>query len=115
MYCYLLGSERPAARDKHVCIQIPIGKMRQTRLYSDSYREDKVVEGVQKGKFRPIHQRCRYCSLAERYKERHAPGKKRGAIRTIYCCVIHTDVFMCKQGVRTCWQEHLASCQPVTS
>ena len=85
-----------------ICAQIPIGKV-------------KVQEGVQKGRFRAIQQRCRYYSIAERYEEKNRPDQKQGAIRTTYCCVIHKDVYMCKQGLRTCWQEHLAACKPATT
>ena len=98
---YLLGATS-AARETLVCAQIPIGKV-------------KVQEGVQKGRFRAIQQRCRYCSIAERYEEKNRPDQKQGAIRTTYCCVIHKDVYMCKQGLRTCWQEHLAACKPATT
>lgn len=98
-YVVRAGQEIGEAQNVNECTQIKIGSV-------------KTVEGRQKGKFRAIQHRCRYCSAAERYEERHQPGQKRGAIRTTFCCSVHRDVHMCKIGKNTCWQQHLADCLP---
>jgi hypothetical protein len=94
------ATERTADRNPVVCRQIPIGRI-------------KVKDGVQKGRYRAIQHRCRYCSSAKRFEERGNPRQKQGAVRTIYTCVCHPDQFMCKIGKFTCWQEHLADQQPL--
>ena len=91
--------QRTADRDPIACRQIPIGRI-------------KVKEGVQKGKYRAVQHRYRYCSGAKRFEERSNPRQKKGAVRTIYTCACHPDTFMCKIGKSTCWQEHLADQQP---
>ena len=99
-YVVRAGQEIGEVQQVQECKQIPIGKV-------------KTVDGRQKGKFRAIQHRCRYCSVAKRYEERFAPGQKQGAIRTTYCCSIHSTHYMCKIGKYTCWQEHLADCLPL--
>ena len=83
-----------------VCKQVPIGRY-------------EIKTGANAGRFRQIQQRCRYCQLAGRYERLNRnSGAKKGAYRTGFKCSVHTDVFMCREGLRTCWAEHLAACRP---
>jgi hypothetical protein len=93
------GEEIGEDQNLNACTQIKIGNI-------------KTVDRRKSGKFRAIQHRFRYCSAAERYEERHRPGQKRGANRTIYCCSVHWDSYMCKIGKDTCRQQHLTDCLP---
>ena len=83
------------AQNSGKCKQVLIGKKR-------------IRNGSGVRAFRTIQERCRYCSKARRQEKcNEGTGARKGAFRTAWTCSVHGGVYMCRQGVRTCWAEHL--------
>ena len=72
------------------CAQVPIGNKT-------------VQSGENAGLKYSIQGRCTMC------QEHGRTGGEKGnrAPKTVWQCRVHPDIKTCKQGSRTCWQEHL--------
>ncbi len=91
-----------ATRSLLKCEQVLIGKQ-------------KVEHGKHAGK-RVVakQQRCVYCVKSKKMQRKNAEdssssdnGTPKRSRRTAYTCICHKDAFSCKEGVGSCWQQHL--------
>ena len=83
------------------CEQVLIGKQ-------------KVEHGKNAGRVVAKQQRCVYCVKSRKMQRKNAEdtsssdnGTPKRSRRTAYTCLCHKDAFTCKEGVGSCWQQHL--------
>ena len=90
-----------ATRSLLKCEQVLIGK--------------KTVEhGKNAGRVVAKQQRCVYCVKARKIHRKNAEDTEssdnatpKRSRRTAYTCICHKDAFTCKEGVGSCWQQHM--------
>ena len=90
-----------ATRSLLKCEQVLIGKK-------------KVEHGKHAGRVVAKQQRCVYCVKSNRIQRKSSDdmsssdnGTPKRSRRTAYTCICHKDAFSCKEGVGSCWQQHL--------
>lgn len=85
-------------RELTKCRQVLIGKK-------------EVQSGISKGRKIAIQARCKYCIRAKRKEIRSSESSSedsaRRSRRTAYSCICHPKDYVCKEGLGTCWTEHL--------
>ncbi len=88
-------------RSLYKCEQVLIGKT-------------KVKSAKSAGRVIAKQQRCVYCIQTKKQRKKNAEdtsssdnGTPKRARRTAYTCICHREAFSCKEGVGSCWQQHL--------
>ena len=94
----------PTIADAHEAIE---ARQVRTKCNQVLIGKGTVKAGAKMGLEYAKQGRCHYCIKRKTKEDKEGSIRSR---RTAYTCSEHPNTYVCKSGLHSCWQEHLADC-----
>ena len=94
----------PTIADAHEAIE---ARQVRTKCNQVLIGKGTVQAGAKAGQEYAKQGRCHYCIKRKTKEDKEGSIRSR---RTAYTCSEHPNTYVCKSGINSCWQEHLADC-----